>query len=297
MKKANFFSYLQLMRPANIVTAIADVLAGIVIAGVVLYPFTRQSAHHILLLIISTSCLYGGGIVFNDVFDADLDQVERPERPIPSGELSIREAKILGTVLLFTGTVTAALVSIQSFFIAVGIVIAALVYNRWAKHHSFFGPLNMGLCRALNLLLGISITAISVTALWYLSFIPLIFIAAITLISRGEVHGGGKRSLFVALLLYVITAASVLIYAIHKGYERFIYPFLLLWLLLVIPPLFKAIQLQTGPAIGKAVKNGVLSLIAINAAWAAASGSWQSALIILLLLPVSMLLANIFAVT
>ena len=72
---------LRLTRPANIVTAIADILAGVAISG-----FLRDGHDYtpVLWLVLSTVGLYGGGVVFNDVFDAKLDAVERPERPIPS---------------------------------------------------------------------------------------------------------------------------------------------------------------------------------------------------------------------
>ena len=71
------------MRPANIVTAISDILAGVAISGYI--GKGEWEAWPIILLVISTIGLYGGGVVMNDYFDADLDQVERPERPIPSG--------------------------------------------------------------------------------------------------------------------------------------------------------------------------------------------------------------------
>src|SRR6478609_631520 len=93
--------YLRLMRPANIVTAVSDILAGIAIAGY----FTGNNPGKIqllpvVLLVVSTIGLYGGGVVFNDVFDAELDTIERPERPIPSGLISKMEATTLGSVLL-----------------------------------------------------------------------------------------------------------------------------------------------------------------------------------------------------
>jgi 4-hydroxybenzoate polyprenyltransferase len=49
--------------------------------------------------------------------------------------------------------------------------------------------------------------------------------------------------------------------------------------------------------LGKAVKAGVLALILMNAAWAAAFGVTYLALIIVLLLPLSILMAKVFAVT
>src|SRR5690606_37006300 len=104
MRKGKIAAYFQLMRPANLVTAVADVLAGVTIAGAVTMPDRSLS---IALLCLSTIGLYGGGVVFNDVFDAELDKKERPERPIPSGRISVKQATLLGLALLGTG-ITAA---------------------------------------------------------------------------------------------------------------------------------------------------------------------------------------------
>jgi 4-hydroxybenzoate polyprenyltransferase len=93
-------AFLQLMRPANIVTSVSDVLAGIAISGFFFsHSFNANQVLPVLLLCISTIGLYGGGVVFNDVFDAELDSLERPERPIPRGSVSIKEASALGIIL------------------------------------------------------------------------------------------------------------------------------------------------------------------------------------------------------
>src|SRR5687767_9745488 len=97
-------AYLRMMRPANIVTSVADVLAGIAIAGYFTnLPLVTISFYPIVLLCLSTIGLYGGGIVFNDVFDAELDKKERPERAIPSGLVSKSEATAFGIFLLLWG--------------------------------------------------------------------------------------------------------------------------------------------------------------------------------------------------
>ena len=66
---------------------------------------------------------------------------------------------------------------------------------------------------------------------------------------------------------------------------------------MIFIPLRQAIRSPKGPLIGKAVKAGVLALILMNAAWAAAFGTLYLALIILLLLPISIWMAKAFAVT
>lgn len=283
------------MRPANIVTAIADILAGVAISG--FFGLDEYTLTPIWYLVISTVGLYGGGVVFNDVFDADLDRAERPERPIPRGLVSVTEATILATILLLAGIAFAFAVSTRSGILATSIALAAVVYDKWGKHHSFLGPLNMGLCRALNLLLGVSVIPAQVEPFWAVALVPLIYIAAITMVSRGEVHGGNERTLYAAGALYILAVFSVLMAGIRN--DQIVWPLLLTgaWSTMIFVPLFQAVKNPQGRLIGRAVKAGVIALILMNAAWAAAFGFPFIALIIATLLPASILLSKAFAVT
>ena len=293
MKK--LLGFLRLMRPANIVTAVADILAGIAISGF----FLTHSDHFspVVWLILATVGLYGGGVVMNDVFDADLDVRERPERPIPSGLISLGAAASLGIALLVAGIICAFQASAFSGWIAIAIAVAALFYDKWAKHQRFLGPLMMGVCRGLNLLLGISILPDQVRPYSLLAFVPIAYIAAITLISQGEVHGSRKNPLYTAGVLYLLAMAAILGVAYHHGHLLVAGAFVLFWAVMVFTPLRKAVDRPEGKLIGRAVKAGVLALIIMNASWAAAFGVTYLALIIILLLPLSILLARAFAVT
>ena len=181
----------QLARPANIVTAWADVLAGVAVAssfasllGMIDFlppawcePFiSHVLPSNVVWLVLATTGLYGGGVVFNDVFDAKLDAVERPERPIPSGRISMTGAVVFGLVLLFGGILAASLASWQSGVIAAAIAVAALLYDKFSKHHTFFGPINMGLCRSMNLMLGISVIPCAIPEFLPLLTLPLLYI-------------------------------------------------------------------------------------------------------------------------
>src|SRR2546427_12014269 len=74
---------LALVRPPNVFTAVADSLAGLVLA--------RQAGPSAgdpgLWCLAASACLYLGGIALNDYFDRAVDAIERPERPIPSGSV------------------------------------------------------------------------------------------------------------------------------------------------------------------------------------------------------------------
>ncbi|MBC8155706.1 MAG: UbiA-like protein EboC [Bacteroidetes bacterium] len=286
---------LRLTRPANLVTSVADVMAGMAIAGYFLIPFADPAP--VAWLSVSTVGLYGGGVVFNDVFDAGLDATERPERPIPSGVVSKAAATILGLTLLVIGVGAAFAVNTTAGGLAIAISVASLVYDRFGKHNPVLGPLNMGVCRGLNLLLGVSIIPEQVMPWWWVGLVPIAYIAAITMISRGEVHGGNPLILRLASLLYALVIGSIMAIAQWRKRLDIALPFLLIFGYFIFPPLWRAVREPMGRNIGMAVKAGVISLIVMDAAWVAAFSSFPLAMLVVCLLPLSRLLARAFAVT
>ncbi|HEY9782948.1 MAG TPA: UbiA-like protein EboC [Leptolyngbyaceae cyanobacterium] len=288
------WAYLQMMRPANIVTAWADILAGFAASGAV----ALLNIQVLGWLLLATTGLYGGGIVLNDVFDAELDAQERPERPIPSGRASRQGATLLGSALLVTGVVAAAQVSLLSATLACGIALAATLYDAVGKHHPILGPVNMGACRGGNLLLGISAVPAMIGEHWFLAVIPIIYIAAVTTISRGEVHGAKNITGIIALLLIGLVIAGLLGLGLLQDYQVLAaLPFVALFAVRVLLPFIKAVREPKPEQIRIAVKAGVLSLIVLDATVAAGFASLPYGLLVLSLLPISMALAQIFAVT
>ncbi|NKI31931.1 UbiA-like protein EboC [Croceivirga thetidis] len=285
--------YLRLCRPPNLPTAAADILAGLAIIGAFSSPSWPVEA---LFLVVSSIFLYAGGVVFNDFFDYEIDLVERPERPLPSGTIPLKNAAIFGALLMLTGLLLATLVSIFSGVVALVLILTILLYDSWGKNHSFFGPLNMGLCRGLNLLLGMSL--VQTFDYWQYALIPVLFIFAVTLISRGEVHGNNKKNIIFAGVLYGLVLISVMLLNNLYGVEQFGYLlFLGLFAIMVLIPLIRAYRENIPKNIMKAVKAGVLSIILLDAAIASAFAGLQIGLLIVLLLPLSILLAKAFAVT
>ena len=299
------WAYLQLMRPANILTAWADILVGYAAAGsgmALANLWTGGLSVSVLVplgwLLLSTKGLYGGGVVFNDVFDAELDQQERPERPLPSGRASLLGATLLGSALLVMGVLTAAQVSLVSAALATAVAIAALIYDAFGKHQRWLGPLNMGLCRGGNWLLGVSILPAMLAERWFIAVIPIIYIAAVTAISQGEVEGGKRQTGIVAIALVLIVLTSILGLTSLASYRWLAaLPFATLFAGLVLPAFFRATQDPSAVTIRKAVKSGVLALIVLDAAIAAGFAGWPFGLLVLALLPLSMTLARLFAVT
>ena len=283
--------YAQLSRPANMVTAAADVLAGYAAAS-------SATPSGLAWLVVSTMALYGGGVTFNDFFDRKLDAVERPERPIPSGRVPAAGAALMGTAMLAAGIAAAFGTSPASGTVATGIALAALLYDAAAKHHRLAGPALMGVCRGLNLLLGISGAPAAMSECWFLPLLPVCYVAAITVMSAGEVHGGSRRTGLISLSLFAGSGAGLLALGVLRNFSLTpMVPFLLLLGWRVGPPVWRACMVSEPSAIRGAVRAGVLSLIVLDAAVAAGFGGFLYGAAVLCLMIPAFGLARLFPVT
>lgn len=295
----------KLARPANILTAIADIIMGFSITGSAIYFSLNtfgflhiENSESLLWLILATSFLYGGGVILNDFFDAELDKIERPERPIPSGIIKRSTVGMIGTAFLLSGMLFAFQVNDKSGFVAMAIGGLAVLYNSFSKHNAVLGPINMGLCRGLNLLLGVSAVPALLGSAWFIAAIPFIYITAITMVSRGEVNGGNRTVVGVAMGFYTLVILSILSLGVVFQFDYLqTAPFLILFVLSIFPPIIKAYRSLDPMDLRSSVKAGVISLIVMDATIAAGFGGWVYGLIILFLLPLSRYIARSFAVT
>jgi len=286
-----FRAYLELLRPANVVTALADVLAGFAVAGL-------GNPHALPWLLTSTACLYGGGVVLNDVFDRRLDAVERPERPLPSGRVPVANAAILGGTLLAAGVLAASRATGAAGMVATTIAGLVLLYDGWGKRQLVFGPINMGACRGLNLVLGMTAVPEAAAGHWPLGLLSLTYIVAVTALSRGEVHGGKREIAAFALvsLSFVLIALIILTLSPeHRSPAGLLLTAVLGWR--ILPAFLGAWRAPEPGPIRHAIRTGVLSLVFLDGALGAtyAGAVYSSAILLTALL--AWWLARLFSVT
>ena len=133
--------YLRLLRAGTLFSPGCDVVAGLCILGA---PWSLDAVR----IALASICLYAAGMVWNDVADRRLDAVQRPERPIPSGDVPLAAAAVLGALLVGAGVV----LSPPAFrWHHMLLALLVLVYDFLSKRNAWAGALNMGALRGLNL--------------------------------------------------------------------------------------------------------------------------------------------------
>jgi 4-hydroxybenzoate polyprenyltransferase len=187
-------AYLQLMRFPAVFTALADIFLGFLLTHERL-----SSARHLAALLGASSGIYLAGMVFNDLFDRNVDARERPGRPIPSGRVSPRSASLLASTLLVLGVACAAIVTVGSLEIALVLAVLVLAYDGYLKKTPL-GPLAMGGCRFLNVMLGASAAG---SATWVAPQLLValamgIYIAGVTWFARQEAELSVRKQLILA---------------------------------------------------------------------------------------------------
>ena len=141
---------LKLGRISNLPTVWTNVLTGIVLGGGVLLDART------LPILVALSLFYVGGMYLNDAFDAEIDQEERPDRPIPSGVIDQRTVFNAGfamfvvglCILLWVGFVAADGTGGWPSVAGLVLVTSIIVYD-WHHKGNPFSPYVMGVCRMM----------------------------------------------------------------------------------------------------------------------------------------------------
>lgn len=158
--KKRIFSWLQLVRFPNVFVIAADFLT-VTFFTLFLLRFSVPEWTALGIAGLGSVLLYWSGMILNDCFDAGEDAVLRPERPIPSGRISLASARKAGWTLWGSGL---ALCSIPAFFLthswlpgAAALTLAVCIYLYDAVFKNTpVGPFFMGLCRGMNVLMFLS---------------------------------------------------------------------------------------------------------------------------------------------
>jgi geranylgeranylglycerol-phosphate geranylgeranyltransferase len=134
-------------RPANaLVSGVTAIIAYLIATGTVI-PST-------LLLFIIVTLITAAGNVINDYFDADIDRINRPERPIPSGTVSPMAARCFAVTLFLAAILVALFTPLLCIAIAVFNSVILVLYAARLKSMPVIGNVAVAFLAASIFLFG-----------------------------------------------------------------------------------------------------------------------------------------------
>ncbi len=142
--------FIRIIRPVNSVMLGAAIIVGVAMAG----GLPDVNPYYLILAFLTGATLTGAAMVINDYYDREIDAVNEPGRPIPSGEVKPREALTYSFVLSVVGLAAAAFTSVWALGVAVFSWVVMMVYSAWGKRTGFLGNLMVSTCIGLPFVYG-----------------------------------------------------------------------------------------------------------------------------------------------
>lgn len=195
-------AYLEILRPGNAVMAVIAVILVMLISG----NFTLNAFLACFVVFIVT----GGGNAINDYFDHNIDAINKPKRPIPSGRISLKTAGIYSLALFILGIVIAFKIGILPGIIALLTSSVLILYAYDLKKRILIGNICVSFFTGLAFVFGgVVVGAIDVSV--YLGFYAFLMTMAREIVKDMEdMEGDKKEGAKTFPIIYGMKAASIL---------------------------------------------------------------------------------------
>ena len=162
---------LRLIRPLNCIVMSLAVLVGASLTGL-----GNLQWINLLFGAITAFTLTGAAMAVNDYYDFDIDKINEPNRPIPSGQVSLKASLVTTAVLTLIGLSFAFIISLFCLLFATVAWIIMVTYTTIGKRAGFPGNLLVSACVAAPFLFG-SIVATNTITINILLFASMAFLS------------------------------------------------------------------------------------------------------------------------
>ena len=172
--------WLRLARVSNTPTVVTDVVAGAMLAD------AAARASTIAVVAVAAALFYTAGMVLNDVFDLGVDRVQRPERPLPSGLVSVRAAIVATVVLFAIGEGLLLAVDVVAGLAGLGLIAVIVLYDAWHKGNAL-SPLLMGACRGMvYVVAALAVSGTVSSAVAGAAALLLVYVVGLTQVAKAD---------------------------------------------------------------------------------------------------------------
>ena len=263
----------EIVRPVNSVMLGLAIIVGAAVTGgasILGSPLT------LLLSFVTGFCMTGAAMAINDYYDREIDAVNEPGRPIPSGRVTPGEAVALTAALSVVGLGASYMISLSVTLVAAFSWVVMLLYSAWGKRTGFPGNLMVSACISLPFIFGGLITGSILSSLYFglMAFLSntgrevtkgIVDVEG----DRGAgvntvaVSKGPRTASFVASAFYVAAVVSSFIPPALRLVSAWYYPFVAVTDLGLLYSTYSLINEPTREN-SRAVKNRVLYLMLVG---------------------------------
>lgn len=166
-------AYLRLIRPVNCVMMGFAVIIGAVLAG---FSDLNSSWLNLVLGFVTGFMLTAASMAMNDYYDREIDAVNEPKRPIPSGIIKPTEALVLAFFLTVVGFSAAYLTGMLCLLTSVIAWLIVVAYTTVGKRSGLPGNFLVSMCVAIPFVYG-SIAATGTVMLKVMLFAVITFLS------------------------------------------------------------------------------------------------------------------------
>ena len=153
--------YLEMMRRNNcLMASFAALLAVIIASGLLPDISTKETLTTgrvlvaVLSILLMVFLVTGAGNVLNDFYDIEIDRINRPDRALPSGRVTPREAVILSTVCFVIGVLIGWWINIYALVIGVINITLLILYAGKLKQTVLLGNMTVAYLTGSTFLFG-----------------------------------------------------------------------------------------------------------------------------------------------
>ncbi len=147
--KTKLTAFLKILRPINFLITFCTAVVAVFLCSV--YSFSFKIA---LLAGLSSGFTASAGNIINDIFDIEIDKINRPQRPLASGAISITSAIILYSILLIISIALSYFINLNALLIVVFTTIILILYSKFFKRIPLFGNILVAFLTGLVFIYG-----------------------------------------------------------------------------------------------------------------------------------------------
>ena len=140
--------WILLTRPNNLLIAFLSIWTAAIVAGSI------EPVQNVILASLSAVLIMIGANVINDIFDIEIDRINKPKRPLPSGKVSIRAAYIIFFSSYFLAWILALFINFQVFLVALIIGQLLILYSYKFKRMVLIGNFVVSLSTGMAFIYG-----------------------------------------------------------------------------------------------------------------------------------------------